>query len=52
MTKSIRSYPEWERKAVIARRIKGNAGGLGTLAAKDALAKIGGKVKEEENTEE
>ena len=32
MSKSIRSYPEWERKDVIARRIKNNAGGLGTLA--------------------
>ena len=51
MSKSIRSYPEWERKNVIARRIKQNAGGLGTLAAKDALAKVG-EVKEEKKEEE
>ena len=51
MSKSIRSYPEWERKDVIARRIKNNAGGLGTLAAKDALAKVG-KLKEEKKEEE
>jgi len=47
VSKPIRSFPEGERKAVIARRIKQDAGGLGTLSAKDALAKVG-KVKEEE----
>jgi hypothetical protein len=40
MSKSIRSYPEHERRKVIDRRIAKNAGGLGTLAAKDALKKI------------
>ena len=41
MSKGIRNYPEQERRQVIDRRIQINAGGLGTLAAKDALKKIG-----------
>ena len=35
MTKAISSYPESERKAVVARRIAKKMGGLGTLAALD-----------------
>jgi hypothetical protein len=36
MTKSLRSYPKSERRAVIIRRLKENMGGLGYLAARDA----------------
>jgi len=35
MSKSIRSYPEGERKAVVARRLASKTGGLGYLAAVD-----------------
>jgi len=35
MTKAIGSYPEVERKNVVARRIAGKTGGLGFLAALD-----------------
>lgn len=40
MSKAIRSYPEHERRKVIDRRIVKGAGGLGTISAKEALAKI------------
>ena len=40
MTKAIRSYPEPERRAVIARRIKNDNGGLGSISAKEAMEKI------------
>ena len=36
MSKPIRSYAKYERREVILRRIKNNAGGLGTLSAKRA----------------
>jgi hypothetical protein len=36
MSKAIKSYPETKRKAVIARRLAHNTGGLGWLAAQDA----------------
>ena len=42
MSKAIRSYPEGERKVVINRRLKNKTGGLGYLAAQDAVQK--GKV--------
>jgi hypothetical protein len=35
MSKPIRSYPEGERKAVVARRLASKTGGLGYLAAVD-----------------
>jgi hypothetical protein len=35
MTRPLKSYPESERPAIVARRIREDAGGLGTLAAKD-----------------
>ncbi len=35
MSKSLKSYPEWQIAEVVARRLKNNAGGLGTLAAQD-----------------
>lgn len=38
MSKPISSYPEWQRDAVIARRITGGTGGLGYLSAQDAFA--------------
>jgi hypothetical protein len=38
MTQSLKSIRnDTDRNAAIARRIKNNAGGLGTLAAQDAL---------------
>lgn len=37
MTKPICSYPKCEWAAVISRRLAGNSGGLGYLAAKDAV---------------
>jgi hypothetical protein len=36
MTKAIVSYPESQRKALVARRVEKNTGGLGYLAALDA----------------
>jgi len=36
MSKSIRSYPEAERRAVIARRIKADTKGLGYWSAVEA----------------
>jgi hypothetical protein len=36
MSKAIKSYPESQRKAVVARRLASNTGGLGYLAAQDA----------------
>ena len=35
MTRAISSYPESERAAVIARRLKEEQGGLGYLSARD-----------------
>jgi hypothetical protein len=35
MTKAISSYPEDQRKAVVARRLAEKKGGLGYLAALD-----------------
>ena len=46
MSKSIRSYPEQERKRVIDRRIAKDAGGLGTISAKEALKIINSPRKE------
>ncbi len=40
MSKAIRSYPKSERLAVVIRRQRGSTGGLGYLAAKDAMKKI------------
>jgi hypothetical protein len=37
MTKPISSYPKREQAAVISRRLASNSGGLGYLAAKDAV---------------
>lgn len=39
MSKSLRSIPDAERDAVIVRRILGNTGGLGYLAAMEAKRK-------------
>jgi len=43
MSKAISSYPEHERGAVIARRIREEKGGLGYWAAKDAVEKKKGE---------
>jgi len=43
MSKSIASYPKGERRNVIVRRIKNNAGGLGTLSALRAAEICGGR---------
>ena len=40
MTRSIRSYPEWQRREVIRRRLRDKTGGLGYQAALDAMAKL------------
>jgi len=40
MTKSINSYPEIERKNVVARRLASKTGGLGFLAAQDYAAGV------------
>lgn len=44
MAKAIRSYPQSERKSVIARRMERKTGGLGYWAAVDAQ-KHQGQVK-------
>lgn len=49
MAKSIRSYPKAEQGKVITRRLNGNTGGLGYLAAQDAVAK--GKAKAQAEAE-
>ena len=40
MTKAISSYPESERKTVVARRLAEKKGGLGFLAAQDYAAGV------------
>ena len=37
MTKALASYPKNERHEIALRRVKGNTGGLGMLAAQDFL---------------
>ncbi len=44
MSKSIRSYPQSERRSVISRRLERKSGGLGYWAAVDAQ-KQQGQVK-------
>jgi len=49
MSKAISSYPESEKAGVISRRLKNKAGGIGTLAAQDAIeAQKKPRVKKEE----
>jgi hypothetical protein len=53
MTKPISSYPKREQAAVISRRLAGNFGGLGYLAAKDAVdPKLMAKRPEKEAPQE
>lgn len=40
MSKSIRSYPEEERRMVVKRRLESNTGGIGYWAARDAEYRI------------
>lgn len=47
MSKSIRSYPQSERRAIVSRRIDRKSGGLGYWAAVDAQ-KHQGEVKKAE----
>jgi hypothetical protein len=51
MSKSIRSYPQTERRVVISRRIDRKSGGLGYWAAVDAQ-KHQGEVKKATAIEE
>jgi hypothetical protein len=51
MSKSIRSYPQSERRSVIARRIERKTSGLGYWAAVDAQ-KHQGQVKKVEVVED
>jgi hypothetical protein len=50
MSKSIRSYPQSERRVVIARRLQSKTSGLGYWAAVDAQ-KRQGEVKKVEVVE-
>jgi len=54
MTKALCSFPEKERFAIAKRRSLGKSGGLGYLAAKDAMVHFGKPkvVKVEEEPEE
>jgi len=52
MSKAIGSFKGAERMEVIRRRINGNAGGLGTISAKEALKKEGETKKEVKETKE
>lgn len=40
MSKGLSSYTKQERLMVVMRRLRGSTGGLGYLAAKDAMKKI------------
>jgi hypothetical protein len=51
MAKSIRSYPQPERRSVISRRLERKSGGLGYWAAVDAQ-KHQGQVKKVEVVED
>jgi len=51
MSKSIRSYPQSERRSVVTRRIDHKTGGLGYWAAVDAQ-KHQGQVKKVEVVED
>lgn len=46
MSKGLSQMSRTERSAAIARRIRVDAGGLGTLAAQDAVRKIEKGIKE------
>jgi len=50
MSKSIRSYPQSERRSVVSRRLDRKSGGLGYWAAVDAQ-KHQGQVKKVEVVE-
>jgi len=54
MTKALSSFPEKERFAIAKRRESSKSGGLGYLAAKDAMTHFGKPkvVKVEEVPEE
>ena len=43
MSKPIASYPKYEQRQVILRRIKNNGGGLGTLSALRAAEIMAGR---------
>jgi hypothetical protein len=43
MSKPISSYPKYEQRQVIVRRIKNNGGGLGTLSALRAAEILAGR---------
>lgn len=45
MSKSIRSYPVGQQRDVAERRVRKDAGGLGTIAAKNWLARVGAKIE-------
>lgn len=45
MSEAIRKYPEGQREAVVARRLKGKTGGLGYLSAQDFVARKGEQAK-------
>lgn len=47
MTKSIRSYPQSERRGVTSRRLERKSGGLGYWAAVDAHKRQGEVIKVE-----
>ena len=47
MTKSIRSYPKYERDNIVNKRLANHTGGLGYWAAVDAIEAIKkAKIKE------
>ena len=48
MSKGLNQYKGKERREVIERRLRVDAGGLGTLAAKDAQRYIPKEKKEDE----
>ena len=52
MTKSIRSYPQPERRNVISRRLERKSGGLGYWGAMDARERQGEVKKVEVVAEE
>jgi len=43
MSKPISSYPKYEQRQVVLRRIKNNGGGLGTLSALRAAEIMAGR---------
>jgi hypothetical protein len=46
MTKAISSYPEDQRKSVVARRLAEKKGGLGFLAAQDYASGVARRAAE------